>query len=203
MLPVSVIAAAALSFPIMARPIEGAEKVFALYTVANTLVGDGGSRLVLGVWADGYVVWSEDRVRGGPPYRAGRADPKKVAAFFAKVEVDHPFDDKMLGKQSHIIPDADYATLFVKSGKETLFLCSVHELFEENPKVVVKGAGVEPIGAGRYAALKKAPRGFLFFRLVWGEIRSGAAGLTPADSKPVRGRIVNDEKGAVWVEFAR
>src|SRR5215211_6076950 len=35
-------------------------------------------RLIVGIWGDGRVVWSDDRVKGGGPYRTARVAPQRV-----------------------------------------------------------------------------------------------------------------------------
>src|SRR5215204_5927051 len=38
-------------------------------------------RLIVGVWGDGTVVWSDDRATGGAPYRTARVEPAVVAGL--------------------------------------------------------------------------------------------------------------------------
>jgi len=67
------------------RPITKADNVLAVY-IQDSRWGAGPNRLVVAVWHDGFVVWSENRTAGGAPYRSGRVSPEKVAAVLAQMK---------------------------------------------------------------------------------------------------------------------
>jgi len=61
----------------------------------------------VGAWPDGHVIWSEDRVRGGPPYWEGQVPPERVSALLKQVERDGAFGDKRL-TQPCFGPDSSF-----------------------------------------------------------------------------------------------
>jgi hypothetical protein len=63
--------------PVM-RPISEAESDFAIHREDWGRGSSGESEIIFAAWPDGFIVWSGDGLRGGPPYRAGRVDPKIV-----------------------------------------------------------------------------------------------------------------------------
>src|SRR5437762_340377 len=87
------------------RPISEAESVLAVYHEDWGLFSSGDPAVILVAWPDGHVVWSGDRVKGGAPYRAGRVDPKRVAALLARCDTDGLFADEKLNRP-HFGPDA-------------------------------------------------------------------------------------------------
>ena len=162
----------------------------AVYWEHVGLGSDGQKSLIFVAWPDGRVVWSGDRLRGGPPYREGQADPKRVTALLGRFEKDGLFDDPKL-KHLNVGIDAPSITIFVKSGKRQVEMASWHELKEESGNVVDDGRGLKEVrGGSRFGALREAPRDFLFYRFVWSETRGRLADLTPPESAPTDGQPV-------------
>lgn len=52
--------------------------------------------VILCVWRYGRVVWSEDQLRGGPPYFEGKIPPKMVEEILDEIEDAGSFDDPFL-----------------------------------------------------------------------------------------------------------
>ena len=78
-----------------AKPITEAETVLAIYT-SGGFRPSVEPRLILAIWGDGRVVWSEDRLQGGSPYRAGQIDAKRLTALVSRLERDGVFADEKL-----------------------------------------------------------------------------------------------------------
>src|SRR5579862_3387963 len=72
-------------------PISEADSVLAVYLEDFGFASRGVPAIILVAWPDGYIVWSGDRLKGGPPYRAGHVDPKKVATLLARFDKDGLF----------------------------------------------------------------------------------------------------------------
>jgi hypothetical protein len=167
------------------RPISEADSVIAVYHKDDGLASSGLPKIILAAWPDGQIVWSNDRIMGGAPYRAGRVDPKKITALLAKFEKDGLFDEKNLG--SHYAPDSQYISVFVKSGKKQVKMESWHELLEASDDTVVDPAARSLGGARRLDVLRKLPSDELFFRFLWSETRGKISDLIPNESRPSNG----------------
>ena len=172
------------------RPITEAESVLAAYREDLGDTSAGTPAIILAAWPDGHIVWSGDRVQGGAPYRSGHIDPQKVAALLARFEKDGLFADEKLN-QAHFGPDAQFITLFIKSGKKRVQMQSWHELFEASDRLVVTNTGAGTLdGRRRLDVLRKEPAGYLFFRFVWSETRAKLTDLIPGESRASAGKPV-------------
>lgn len=182
------------------KPITNAQTVFAVYTEDWGLASSGTPNLILAVWDDGQLVWSEDRLHGGSPYRTGQIAPKKLTALLSHMEQDGMFADKKLA-QSNFGPDSQFTTILLKSGKHQLKMQSWHELFEENGKVVATKSGIVPLnGRRRLDVLQMQPPEYLYYRLVWGAIRASSSRLIPSNGKSVEGRVLMKAGIMSWEE---
>jgi hypothetical protein len=184
------------------RPITDAESVLAVYTENWGLGSSGEPAIIFAAWPDGSIVWSGDRLNGGAPYRTGHVDPKRVAALLARFDKDGLFDDEKLD-QAHFGPDSQFTTVFIKSGKKRLEMCSWHELFEESDRLVADQHGVSALdGRRRLDVLRKAPADYLFYRFVWSETRSKLIDLIPGPSTATRGKPFMRAGKLSWQEPA-
>jgi hypothetical protein len=183
------------------RPISQTDSVLAVYREDWGLASRGDVALIFAAWPDGKVVWSAERVQGGPPYRTGKVEPKKVAALLARFEKDGLFADKKLG-DPNFGPESQFITVFVKSGKQQIKMRSWHELFEESDNLADAGHGVEVLEGGkrRLDVLRTASSEFLFYRLVWSETRGKLAELIPSESSRTEGKPVMKHGDLSWQE---
>jgi hypothetical protein len=182
------------------RPISEAENVVAIYTQDRGLASAGSAGLILAAWSDGRVVWSEDRVQGGPPYLAGQLAPGRVAAVLDRVERDGAFDDKRLA-QACFGPDAKYTTILVRKGARQLKMESWHEWAEAGGRLVSRSCALSALsGEKRLQAVRKESADDLYYRLVWSELRELSGSLVPSKSRAVSGEVM--AKGGVlsWQE---
>jgi len=185
------------------RPIDEAESVFAVY-LENAGGGPGDPKewpaLVLAVWADGHVVWSEDHLNGGPPYRASDIDPARFVALLSAFERDGLFE---LKDTLHFGPDSVSTVVLVKSGARTTRLQSWHEQPEVGGKIVGLQGGLFGLdGRRRLDVLREASAEWLFFRFVWSETRQRLAALVPCGGTPVSGRATMHAGEVTWLEEA-
>src|SRR3990172_2120466 len=140
------------------RPIDEAETVFAVYTVRDYAVRRLASpprELIFAAWPDGHVVWSENPVEGGPPYRSAHVKPQRVARTGARLENDGLLDDANLSR-AYFGPDASFTTILVRSGKRQLAMQSWHELSEANGTTVGTPSGIEALEGRRRADVLKS-----------------------------------------------
>jgi hypothetical protein len=184
------------------RPITGAKAVLAVYTKSHGLAANGlaPNRLIFAAWNDGYVVWSENVVEGGAPYRAGKIELARFQRTLAKLAADGLLNDEAL-RTPQFGPDASTTIIVAKSKFGDTMMQSWHELYEANGKVVATERGLTPLdGRSRLDALRKASSAYLVYRLAWNELRLGAASLIPIESHQVDGRLELRRGNAYWLE---
>lgn len=181
------------------RPITEAESVVAVYSHCGGRSVDGPAVMFV-AWPDGCVIWSEDKQKGGAPYRTGKTDPKKITALLANFDDDGLFGNKKLNR-AYFGPDSSFVTVLVKSGKRQLKMESWHELYENDGKGVATDRGAGGLqGRRRLDVLSEEPSDYLFFRFVWSETRGKLAGLIPIESTKTNGKPVMDAGELSWLE---
>jgi hypothetical protein len=184
------------------RPITDAESILAVYREDWGRGSRGEPAIIFATWPDGSVIWSGDRLMGGPPYRAGHIGPKRVAALLSRLEKDGFFADAKLN-DANFGPDSRFTTLFIKSGKKQVKMCSWHELMEDSDKLVADDGGAAILnGRRRLDVLREAPAHYLFYRFVWAETRTRLADLVPAESSATDGKPVMKAGKLSWQEPA-
>ena len=183
------------------RPITEAESVLAVYQQDWGLASSGEPEIILAAWPDGYVVWSKDRVNGGPPYFSGRTDPEKITALLSRFEKEGLFAHEEL-EQAHFGPDSSFITVLVKSGPKQCEMCSWHELMEASDHVADGDRGAVAIEGRRLDELRKQSPDYLFFRTVWSETRAKLSELIPGNGVPDTGRPVMKAGVLSWAEGA-
>ena len=184
------------------RPISEADSVLAVSYHDWTRYSPRPTTVILAAWADGRVVWSGDRLRGGPPYKEGRVEPKKVAALLARFEADGLFADEKLNL-TYFDPHAEFLTVLVKSGKKRVEMVSFHELVEEaEGGIAFHWKLPRPDAKRRLDVLRDAPRDYLFYRVVWADTRTRLADLVPAEGRPTDGNAVMKAGDLSWHESA-
>jgi hypothetical protein len=187
--------------PVGPRPITQADDVVAIYAEDRELTSDGIPKLILVAWADGHVVWSEDRIQGGAPYLAGQVSPARVSAVLERVDDDGVFGDKRLA-QPCFGPDSRFTTILFRKATRQIKMDSWHELAETGGGVVAKSCGLVPLSSNerRLDVLRKEPAEYLYYRAVWGELRALASSLIPSVSHPTTGEVVGEAGVMEWRE---
>lgn len=177
------------------KPISESESVLAIYTQNDSLgIGNPGpemfSKLIVAVWGDGTIVWSDDRLNGGMPYRSARIDPKKVKSLLAGLKRDGAFDEKSL-QRGYLGPDSHHTVILVRFENKQLEMSSWHELYEGDSKRIALSYGLTLLdNRQRYQALKDEPSEYLLFRMVWSDIRARAAELIPSAGVQIGDKLV-------------
>ncbi len=180
------------------RPIKDAESVLAVYHEDWGLHSAGNPAIIFVAWPDGSIVWSLDRINGGPPYRTGKIDPTKVSALLKRLKSDGLFVNKNLNR-AHFGPDSQFTTVYIKSGENQVKMQSWHELAEADGKGVADNAGIRSVqGQHRLGILKEASAEYLFFRFVWSETRGKINELIPCESKATTGKPIMDSGKLSW-----
>ena len=187
--------------PVGPRPITQADDVVAIYAQDWGLTSDRMPKLILVAWADGHVVWSEDRIQGGAPYLAGQVSPARISAVLEGIDRDGVFRDKRLA-QPCFGPDSGFTTILFRRATRQIKMDSWHELAETGGRVAAKSCALAPLSPNerRLDVLRKEPVEYLYYRVVWGELRALASSLIPSVSHPTTGEVVMRAGVMEWRE---
>jgi hypothetical protein len=159
------------------RPISQAAAVFAVYAEDWTLTSNGDSRLVLALWDDDRIVWSEDQARGGAPYRSAQLQPGTLREFLTRLKNEGRFGDRRL-LRPWVTWDSRFTTILARANG--------HELRMR------WGSDVE-----------SAEPAYQHFRAVWDQIRRRAERLIPAGGVVRRGDLVSAHGVVSWRDSPR
>ncbi len=169
------------------RPITQADNVFAIYADNWGLSSPGGTKLIFCAWEDGYVVWSSDRIEGGPPYRMAKVKPSDVISTLDRMDRAGIFDIQRLNG-GEVVIDSVFTTILVRRNGKQLKMQSSHELYEAHGSTMhLEGIvpGREP--RKRFELLTDKSADYLHYRMTWLELRLAAAGLVPASGSESTG----------------
>jgi len=168
--------------------------IVAMYVVAGwasdaeideSLSENDNRRAILLIWRNGHAVWSDDWVKGGPPYRAGRIEPTAAMSIFASLEQKGVFRQQHLNAR-HFGPDSSYTVIRLSDGHRKLRMASWHELYEQNPGVVGTSRGLTALlGRTRDQVLAEEPQEYKDYRAAWRDIRDSFKTLVPSEGSAV------------------
>jgi hypothetical protein len=160
--------------------------------IAVTIDGGGGKRadgqsyprIIMAVWPDGKIIWSEDPTKGGPPFRVSRTEPAKIRELLTRFEKQSVFNKDEF-RHSWFGPDSSYHSIWLSTGAKHIRVETWHELFEANPKLVVINGGVTSLeGRKREDAIASDTKEFQAFRKLWTDLRTSTASLLPKEGAP-------------------
>jgi len=63
-------------------------------------------RVIVALWANGHIVWSENSIEGGPPYREATLEPSRVEKLLKNLEGRGVFADPGLSSRLNFGPDS-------------------------------------------------------------------------------------------------
>jgi hypothetical protein len=183
----------------MDRPITQADTVLAVW------YEDVGRcwhipKLILAAWPDGHVVWSRNRVEGGPPYYMSDVEPQTIAAALTRFKEDGIFACRNLRRSRGPSADSPSQVLLLRFGLYRLKMETVHELYagapmvtlDQTPAILTRGTPVE--------ALERESASALHFRLIWCELRRSLDDLIPASGELIDGELVMEGDRRFWRE---
>ena len=172
------------------RPISLAKGVIAIWFVDAGLVPQRqGPQLILAAWPDGRVVWSNDRVKGGTPYRQGQIDPKQITGLLKRFERDGLFVEKSVN-QGKITIDGHFVTILVRNGNHKVELMSSHDVGEAPEPDGDKQKDAPVVRERRLNVIRELPPDELMFRFVWADTRLRMTELLPSESTVSTGRPI-------------
>ncbi|MDA1264225.1 MAG: hypothetical protein O2816_04005 [Planctomycetota bacterium] len=157
--------------------------------------GADGRALILGLWGDGRVVWSQDPIFGGPPYLEYHLDAEQIQTILYTFE-------RLFSRWGPDVLEfhpqgAEHVELVCHVGGRDRRLASWHERFERSPTMVVTPDGVELLAErDRREVWAQAGEDYQRFRVLWNDVRRVMRGLVP--ERPVaEGPVVARPDGLV------
>jgi hypothetical protein len=153
------------------------------------------------VWDDGRVLWSANRLNGGPPYRMGMVPRSNVIAVQRSVTSDADATDAVL-RQESLGPDHPFATLFlVLGGGRYAQMSSWHDRGPDPTMLATSRGLVAREGRDPSAVLAADTREYQTFRRVWSKIEARLWWLV--DAAAAGSSSVSATTDWDWVDFAR
>jgi hypothetical protein len=141
-------------------------------------------RIIMAVWPDGKIIWSEDPAKGGLPFRVSRIEPAKTQALLTKFEKQSVFQKDEF-RHSWFGPDSTYHSIWLSTGAKHIRVESWHELLETNPNLVVTNGGVASLeGRKREDVIASDTKEFQTFRKLWSDLRTSTSSLIPKEGTP-------------------
>jgi hypothetical protein len=148
-----------------------------------------GPNLVVALWGDGKIIWSNKRVAGGPPYFQGQFDAKKLNALLGSLESQGVLTNAAR-KRAWYGPDSKTTRININDGPYRLALESWHEFFEASSNLIATAQSVRSLeGRNRDEVLREQPPDYRQFRKTWSEIRGKVEELIPAKGEPWTGKL--------------
>lgn len=182
----------------MGKPLSNAEKVLAIYASDWGLKSSGKPSLISCVWGDGLVVWSNDGVNGGPPYKKARLETGKADSLFARVARIGAFEVQGTARP-YVGPDTMFTTILLRANGKQLKLESWHERFEASGNVVALERGLTGLADQKLlSALSKESPDYLLYRMVWLELRLAVASVLPLCGKETKGMVSVNQGQLSW-----
>jgi hypothetical protein len=155
------------------------------------------TRAIVLLWDDGRVLWSDDAIAGGPPYRTGFVTPARAAAVAERFKNTDP---AMLTRES-LGPDAQFATLYLRLGGGRLGLMKSWHPREPNTDTIATSRGLEARNGRDPAAVLAADTAdYQAFRRTWRELEEELLAVAHAVSAP---RAVSAKLDWDWLIPAR
>jgi hypothetical protein len=180
------------------RPVSTADTILAAFTTEGWVKESTGPRLIVAVWSDGFAVWSDDRLRGGSPYRSGSIPPQRLKGVLAALKEKGFFDQPNLDLL-HKGYDSASTVLLAHDGNAKIRMESWHELYEADGKRVATSRGMRALyGQSMLEVLRREPADYLYYRLAWGELRKGIDSLNDIPGKSIKGSLFYDAGEVYW-----
>lgn len=138
--------------------------------------------VIIAIWADGLIVWSEDKISGGHPYFYNNLLENDVNVLSSKLVEAGIHKDIYTSRSG---PDADYTKISMLYKDHNITWESWHDLFENNPNLVATNHGIESLeGRSREEVLSSQPEEYQDFRKTWDKLKTVIYQSIPETGQP-------------------
>ena len=177
--------------------ISDSDGIVAVLAEDYDLRSNGTPKIIVALWPNGRIVWSEDRIRGGAPYFTASVEPQLFTKLMVSAREDDCFAIESLG-DARVRPDAKFTSILLKDGKSKLRMSSWHEVYQSDPKIIATSAGISRIKGNRLIELANDKPEYIHYRLAWAELRLAISRLIPVGRKRVDGDVIMKSGKAYW-----
>ena len=92
---------------------------------------DNQDRMIIVLWPDGQILWSDNLVEGGPPYSMGKVKKEAVDELLRKIKSYGAFNPMLFGRHVFLYCDCSFCRIVATNGSDAMELSSVHELYSD------------------------------------------------------------------------
>jgi hypothetical protein len=143
--------------------------------------------VIIALWPDGKIVWSQDRQNGGQPYFIHTLVKESIPQLFENLDSLGLFTNTLRGNKDLII-EGDSTVLAVFDGSKRVSMESYHEIYETNPNLIATDWGLQALeGQTREEVWAEQPDHYKRFRKIWTDVRLEAEKLIPDKGEPLEG----------------
>ncbi len=160
---------------------------------------ESSGRLILALWNDGTIVWSNNQITGGEPYFLGKINPERIDELKTRTREDGNFKDRAL-RVVYMPFDSQFTSMtFIDDSGEFIQVASEHEALESaNPGRVYSSRGVLEKEEGDTAieTLRKKDESpyaeqYLRMRIAYDKVKTGLLELIPTNDDNIETVEVN------------
>jgi len=124
-------------------------------------------KVILLVWGDGRLLWSKDRLFGGPPYFEGKIEKEQIVSLAKKLGQEKLLDPAAIRRQ-YMYADSKHVFMFLAKGVQAMTMVSGHPLVERDGEYIETPDGGQKLeGKTLSAALAEQPAEYKEFRKQW------------------------------------
>lgn len=98
----------------------------AIYSTPGEESGSIGPKLIIGIWMDGAIVWSDNQLSGGAPFKYGTIPPERILAAINRLVRIGLFEHPDLARK-RFGPHSQFTTIVIREGENELKMRSSHE----------------------------------------------------------------------------
>lgn len=180
------------------RPITESDGVIAIY---RSRVTPATPPIIFAAWSDGFAIWSDDHLEGGPPYSSGWCSKDAISNLLRRLESEGLFKIRELNR-GHYGPNSSYTTILVRSGKDEVKMSSWHDMAEAGGKLVATAEGIRPLEERTLLeVLSTDSKDYLYFRMVWSDLRRRFESVLPLEGDKTEGRAIQKAGIITWEEY--
>lgn len=142
--------------------------------------------LIVVVWSDGTIYWSNNSIYGGRPYHEGIIEPDKLQKYMKAIDSIKGLKEQKKRHNEFYGWDSFYTSITYR-GNPPLVMKSWHDILEKRLNVIQTEKGWMPVNGGnRKKMLEELPLSHQDFRRIWDEVKSLTIALIPEKGKPAK-----------------
>lgn len=152
-------------------PTEASSDGLPIISISNDLPKPllmRSNTVVLCVWPNGRIIWSQDLVLGGPPYFVGQIGGLEINRAITNLLKLQVADDRAL-REIYMVTDGAFTTIEVQLEKKVFYMQSSHEYYEYIAKTQKPQHRTQVVGVKT--------------RQIWTQVRTNLLNLIPKSGK--------------------